>query len=162
MTDENILTGKKILIVDDEPDILDSLEDLLTMCEVTKAGNFEDAKTYMERQNFDMAVLDIMGVSGYELLEVAVRRDLPAVMLTAHALTPDNIVKSYKKGAAYFLPKEKMADIATFLADVFEARAKGENTWDSWMSRLAGYCEKTFGAKWMDPNKDFWEKFPFY
>jgi DNA-binding NtrC family response regulator len=162
MTDENILTGKKILIVDDEPDILDSLEDLLTMCEVTKAGNFEDAKTCMERQTFDMAVLDIMGVSGYELLEVAVRRDLPAVMLTAHALTPDNIVKSYKKGAAYFLPKEKMADIATFLADVFEARAKGENTWDSWMSRLAGYCEKTFGAKWMDPNKDFWEKFPFY
>jgi DNA-binding NtrC family response regulator len=162
MTDESILTGKKILIVDDEPDILDSLEDLLTMCEITKAGNFEDAKTYMEQQTFDMAVLDIMGVSGYELLEVAVRCDLPAVMLTAHALTPDNIVKSYKEGAAYFLPKEKMADIATFLADVFEARAKGENTWDSWMNRLAGYCEKTFGAKWMDPNKDFWDKFPFY
>ena len=61
-----------VLIVDDEPDILDSLEDLLTMCEVTKAGNFEDAKTCMERQTFDMAVLDIMGVSGYELLEVVV------------------------------------------------------------------------------------------
>ena len=160
--DESILTDKKILVVDDEPDVLDTLEDLLTMCEVTKAGGFEEAKEYMETQAFDMAVLDIMGVSGYELLEVAVKHDIPAVMLTAHALTPDNIVKSYKQGAAYFLPKEKMTDIASFLAEVFDARAKGENTWDRWMVRLADYCEKTFGAKWMDPNKDFWDKFPFY
>ena len=160
--DESILADKKILVVDDEPDILDTLEDLLTMCEVTKAGDFEEAKEYMETQAFDMAVLDIMGVSGYELLEVAVKHDIPAVMLTAHALTPDNIVKSYKQGAAYFLPKEKMTDIASFLAEVFDAREKGENTWDRWMVRLADYCEKTFGAKWMDPNKDFWDKFPFY
>ena len=160
--DESILTDKKILVVDDEPDILDTLDDLLTMCEVTKAGGFDEAKEYMEHQTFDMAVLDIMGVSGYELLEIAVKHNIPAVMLTAHALTPDNIVKSYKQGAAYFLPKEKMTDIASFLADVFEARAKGENTWDRWMIRLADYCEKTFGAKWMDPEKDFWDKFPFY
>lgn len=160
--DESILTDKKILIVDDEPDILDTLEDLLTVCEVTKAGGFEEAKEYMENSAFDMAVLDIMGVSGYDLLDVAVKHDIPAVMLTAHALTPDNIVKSYKQGAAYFLPKEKMTDIASFLAEVFDARAKGENTWDRWMVRLADYCEKTFGAKWMDPNKDFWDKFPFY
>lgn len=162
MTDETILTGKKILIVDDEPDVLDTLEDLLTMCEVTKAGSFEEAADLMAQHSFDMAILDIMGVSGYELLEIAVRHDLPAVMLTAHALTPDNIVKSHKKGAAYFLPKEKMSDISSFLAEVFDARAKGENTWDRWMERLADYCEKTFGAKWMDPNKDFWDKFPFY
>ena len=160
--DESILTDKKILIVDDEPDILDTLEDLLTVCEVTKAGGFEEAKEYMENSAFDMAVLDIMGVSGYDLLDIAVKHDIPAVMLTAHALTPDNIVKSYKQGAAYFLPKEKMTDIASFLAEVFDARAKGENTWDRWMVRLADYCEKTFGAKWMDPNKDFWDKFPFY
>ena len=162
MTDEKILTGKNILIVDDEPDVLDTLEDLLSMCEVTKAADFDAAKEFMARQPFDMAVLDIMGVSGYELLEIAVKHEIPAVMLTAHALTPDNIVKSFREGAAYFLPKEKMADIASFLADVFDARAKGENTWDRWMVRLAGYCEKTFGAKWMDPDKDFWEKFPFY
>lgn len=162
MTDEGILTDKKILIVDDEPDVLDTLEDLLTMCDVTRAGNFDEAEELLAGQTFDMAVLDIMGVSGYELLEIAVAHDLPAVMLTAHALTPENIVKSHKKGAAYFLPKEKMTDIASFLADVFEARARGENTWDRWTERLAEYCEKTFGAKWMDPEKDFWDKFPFY
>ena len=162
MTDESILTGKKILIVDDEPDVLDTLEDLLSTCDVTKAGGFDEAKELLEQHTFDMAVLDIMGVSGYDLLDVAVKYDVPAVMLTAHALTPDNIVKSFKQGAAYFLPKEKMTDIASFLADVFDARARGENTWDRWMVRLADYCEKTFGAKWMDPNKDFWDRFPFY
>ena len=162
MTDESILTGKKILIVDDEPDVLDSLEDLLTSCEVVKAEGFEEAKENLLKQPFDMTVLDIMGVSGYDLLEIAVKHDVPAVMLTAHALTPDNIVKSYKEGAAFFLPKEKMADIASFLADVFEDLARGKNTWDRWMERLADYSEKTFGAKWMDPDKDFWDKFPFY
>lgn len=162
MTDEQLLEGKRILIVDDEPDVLDTLEDLLTMCETTKAVDFEEAKKYLSEKTFDIAVLDIMGVSGYELLALAVEKDVPAVMLTAHALTPDNIVKSFKEGAAYFLPKEKMTEIASFLADVLDARAKGRNTWDRWLVRLADYCEKTFGAKWMDPNKDFWEKFPFY
>ena len=38
----------------------------------------------------------------------------------------------------------------------------GKSTWDNWMNRLAGYCERTFGAKWQDPDKDFWDKFPFY
>ena len=162
MTDESILEGKRILLVDDEPDVLDTLEDLLPMCDVEKAASYEEAKQFFEHQQFDLTVLDIMGVSGYELLEIAVSRDVPAVMLTAHALTTDNIVKSFKQGAAYFLPKEKMAEIASFLADVFEARAKGENTWDRWMVRLADYCEKTFGAKWMDSEKDFWDRFPFY
>ena len=162
MTDERILEGKTVLIVDDEPDVLDTLEDLLPMCTVTRASGFEEAKGCLQDRSFDLAVLDIMGVSGYELLEIAVKRDVTAVMLTAHALTPGNIVKSFRKGAAYFLPKEKMADIASFLAEVLDAKAKGENTWDRWMVRLADYCEKTFGAKWMDKDKDFWERFPFY
>ncbi len=159
---EDILNGKRVLVVDDEPDVLDSIEDLLPMCTVVKAADFESARDLMQKEKFDLAVLDIMGVAGYELLKLAVDRDLPAVMLTAHALTPENIVKSFKEGAAYFLPKEKMGDIASFLAEVLDARAKGRSTWDRWLVRLADYCEKTFGAKWMDPNKDFWDRFPFY
>jgi len=31
---ENLLEGKKLLIVDDEPDVLDTLEELLPMCRV--------------------------------------------------------------------------------------------------------------------------------
>jgi DNA-binding response OmpR family regulator len=71
---EDMLKGKKILIVDDEPDVLDTLEDVLSMCEVVKATSFEEAKRQLEEQRFDMAVLDIMGVDGYKLLDIAVSR----------------------------------------------------------------------------------------
>ena len=70
MDKQNLLDGKRLLIVDDEPDVLDVLEDLLTMCKVTKASSFEQAKDLLEIQYFDMAILDIMGVKGYELLEI--------------------------------------------------------------------------------------------
>ena len=56
-----------------------------------------------------------MGVSGYDLLEIATNKNMTAVMLTAHALTPENIAKSYREGAAYFLPKEQMVNITSFL-----------------------------------------------
>ena len=56
---EHHLNGKKILIVDDEPDIIGTLKDLLTMCEITSASNFEEAKEKLESQYFDIAILDI-------------------------------------------------------------------------------------------------------
>jgi DNA-binding NtrC family response regulator len=162
MTDQKLLDGKKILLVDDEPDVLDSLEDLLPMCEVVKASNFKAAKDYLETRYFDMTILDIMGVEGYELLEIATGRDVTAVMLTAHALSPDNIVKSYKEGAASYLPKEEMVSIASFLEDILKAKEQGKNPWKSWYDKMASFFEKKFGPEWQKNEKEFWEKFPFY
>ena len=68
MSEYEYLKGKRILIVDDEPDVLDSLEELLSMCEVSSAANFKDAKENLQTQYFDITVLDIMGVEGYDLL----------------------------------------------------------------------------------------------
>jgi len=104
MSDSNLLDGKKILVVDDEPDILDVLEELLSMCDVVKASTFDQAKGFLESQNFDIAILDIMGVDGYGLLHIAKQRKVTAVMLTAHAFSPDNLVKSIKEGAVSYLP----------------------------------------------------------
>jgi DNA-binding NtrC family response regulator len=162
MNETDLLNGKKILVVDDEPDVLESLEELLSVCDVTTASNFETARAYIEQGQFDLVILDIMGVSGYELLELATQKEMTAVMLTAHAVTPENIVKSYREGAAYFLPKEEMVNITSFLNEILEAKQKGQSTWDNWMNRLAGYCERTFGDKWQDTEKDFWDRFPFY
>jgi DNA-binding NtrC family response regulator len=162
MEKNSLLEGKKVLVVDDEPDVLESLEELLSMCEVEKASNFEDARNLIEQQQFDLVILDIMGVSGYDLLRRATAMNMTAVMLTAHALTPENIAKSYREGAAYFLPKEEMVNISSFLEEILDAKQKGKSTWDNWMNRLAAYCERTFGAKWKDTEKDFWDRFPFY
>ena len=48
MSDTSLLDGKKILIVDDEPDVLEVLTELLDMCEVVTASTFEQAKELLE------------------------------------------------------------------------------------------------------------------
>ena len=48
MDPEQILKGKKILIVDDEKDILDFLTEILDMCEIDMASTFEEAKELLE------------------------------------------------------------------------------------------------------------------
>jgi CheY-like chemotaxis protein len=152
MVREDLLQGKRILIVDDEPDVLDTLEDLLSICVVTKASSFEQAEDLLERQYFDMAILDIMGVQGYELLQICKKKRVIGVMLTARAITPEDIKKSYDDGAASFVPKEEMANIMTFLADIYEAKEKGKNLWWRWVDRLANYCEKKFGPDWQNQH----------
>ena len=55
------LEGKKVLIVDDEPDVLETLSELLSMCQVVEASTFEEARDQLETGRFDMAILDIHG-----------------------------------------------------------------------------------------------------
>ena len=160
MSEQPLLDGKKILIVDDEADILDMLEELLEMCEVVKASTFEEAKDLLESQHFDMTILDIMGVNGYGLLEIANKMDIPAVMLTAHAFTPGNLLRSVKEGADSYLPKEEMGNIAIFLNDILEAIQEGKDPWEPWQDKLpTSYFEKRWGAMSKDTTKNFWEQF---
>lgn len=157
MADKTLIEGKNILIVDDEPDVLETLEELLGMCQLTRAGSFEEAKTLLENQSFDLAVLDIMGVDGFSLLDMAYGKGVLAVMLTAHALTPENTIRSYKMGAAYFIPKEKMMDIAVYLNDVLQAVQEKQNYWNTWMERVGQYYDDRFGPDWKDDKTDFWK-----
>ncbi|MBW1715681.1 MAG: response regulator [Deltaproteobacteria bacterium] len=160
MSDSTLLDGKKILAVDDEPDVLTVLKELLSMCYVVTASTFNEAKELLESQDFDMAILDIMGVDGYGLLDVAKQRHIPAVMLTAHAFTPDNLVRSIKEGAASYIPKDEITGIADFLADVLKAKAGGKDPWQTWQERLpSSYFEKRWGAAWQDTDKEFWDRF---
>ena len=149
MKPEKALAGKYVLIVDDEQDVLDTLVDLLDMCRLDTAASFSEAKSLLEENDYDIAVLDIMGVDGYELLKVANGRNIPALMLTAHALSSDNLKRSAEEGAAYYAPKDKMDDIAHFLVDVFEAIDEGKSTWERMFDRLGGFFDKRFhGTDW--------------
>ena len=159
MQEEDRLNGKKVLIVDDEPDVLETLRLSLETCEVETAATYEEGKKMLETQDFDIVILDIMGVNGFGLLEVANKRNVISVMLTAHALRIENIVSSYKKGAASFLPKEKMPEIRTFLNDILEAKEKGKDPWWRWMGRLASFWKYEFGHNWQElGEKEFWDK----
>ena len=162
MAEQNLVEGKKILLVDDEPDVLETLEEVLSMCETVKASTFEEAKEHLENQDFDLAILDIMGVDGYKLLELANKKKVIAVMLTAHALSPENIVKSFKEGAASYVPKDQMTNLTDFLNDILMAKKQGKSTWWNWLVRLGNsYWEEKFGPEWQKGDKEFWRKFPY-
>jgi CheY-like chemotaxis protein len=155
MDTASILRDKVILVVDDEPDVLDTVADILDSCLVTKAADYDTARQYLMTYTYDIVVLDIMGVNGFELLKTSVRRGFPTVMLTAYALTPDSLEKSMKLGAVSFLPKEKMSQLDHFLADVVLGGNKP--AWGKLFEKLGGFYGKRFGMDWMARNRYFKE-----
>lgn len=160
MSKDKILEGKRVLIVDDEPDVLDTLEGLLPMCRIERAATFEEARDKMETQPFDLTILDIMGVDGYRLLQLANRKTVIAIMLTAHAFSPDNLIKSYKEGAVSYVPKERIGNIHDLLIDILENVEKGKDfLWECWLEQIDTLLKARFGPDWKDRDKDFKEKF---
>ena len=156
MNTESPLSGKTILAVDDEPDVLATLEELLDMCQMIKKSNYDDAVAYLDKERPDLAILDIMGVNGFDLLERCVAKKIDAVMLTANAFSLESLKKSLDLGARAYLPKEKIADIVCFLEDVVTMEHK-EN-WQRLFNRLGELLNATFGPNW---NKDLIEIGPF-
>ena len=124
MSKEGILKGKIVLYVDDEQDTIDTIEEVLHMCIVDKAYDYNEASQFLLSYTYDVVVLDIMGVNGFELLKIATARGFPTVILTAHAVTQDAEKKSIQLGAVSFLPKEKMHELVELLEDVLSGRGE--------------------------------------
>ncbi|MBW2284118.1 MAG: response regulator [Deltaproteobacteria bacterium] len=156
---EDIIRGKRLLIVDDEKDVLDTLIEMLDVCKLDTASSFEEGKKMLENNYYDVAVLDIMGVRGYELLEIAKSKGVPGLMLTAHALSEEDLKKSVEMGASYYAPKDEMEHIGDFVADILEAKEKDKNVWQKWLDRLSGFYDKKFGGTdWREKEKEFWDQ----
>jgi len=156
MSTQSPLEAKAVLAVDDEPDVLDTLVELLDMCQVVTKTDYDAAVVYLNNNRPDLAILDIMGVNGFELLKLCVAKNIDAVMLTAHAFSIESLKKSLKLGARAYLPKEKLAEIVSFLEDVITMEHK-EN-WQRLFNRLGGFLNASFGANW---HRDLIEIGPF-
>ena len=154
---DDLLKNKRILIVDDEPDVLETLAELLPMCNVVKAATFDEATQQLDARSPDMVVLDIMGVNGYELLKIAVAKKITAVMFTAHALSPEDTMKSFSGGAAYYVPKDKMDEIPEILGDILEKKIRAQNTWASFIDWAEPYYSMKFGPVWEKAKKEMQE-----
>ena len=100
-----------------------------------------------------------MGVKGFDLLEIATEKKIPALMLTAHGLNPDNLVGSIKLGAKSYVPKEKMSEIDIYLKEIFMAREKGIVKSGNWFARLGTFFDERFGTGWKNKDKKFWDEF---
>ena len=153
------LEGKRILIVDDEPDVLESLSELLDQCNVDAAPNYDAAVKFLSKNTYDAAILDIMGVDGYRILAATAEKQIPTIMFTAHALAPQHLVKSIELGAHSYVPKDKMAEIDRYLIDILDRGPKDERRSRKWFDWLKPYFDQKFGADWQSEQKEFWEEY---
>jgi DNA-binding NtrC family response regulator len=157
---QSILDGKKILAVDDEPDVLAVLEeeimDACPACRFDKATTFEEASKLIESNPYDVVILDIMGVRGFDLLDMAVKKGLKVVMLTAHALSPEALKKSYDMKARAYLPKEKLGEVVPFLEDVF--KYDHMTGWGKLMEKLHGFFTANFESDWEKKTGMNWKE----
>jgi len=156
---ESVLKGKRMLAVDDEPDILEILGEELDKygVKLDTALSYEIGIQKLSSYTYDLVILDIMGVRGFDLLMFASSKDLPVVMLTAHALSPESLKKSIELGARAYVPKDELDNIAPFLEDVLNLSY--ESAWKSLFNRLGSVFGKQFGPEWRKSEQQFWKEF---
>ncbi len=156
---ESPLNNKRILAVDDEPDLLEALREQLEEFPgllFDQAADYETGYHLLRSWTYDLVILDIMGVRGFDLLNASVSLGFPTVMLTAHALSVEALRKSIQMGARAYLPKEKLAEIVPYLEDVL-AR-ENRSGWRRVFDTLGGFFNATFGSDWQKDEKEFWEQ----
>jgi DNA-binding NtrC family response regulator len=160
MAKSEALKDKLILAVDDEEDVLDIIEEELsesTTCTLHKATTFERAQQYLISYTYDLVILDIMGVRGFDLLQIATNAGFPSVMLTAHAFTPEALKKSIELGARAYLPKEKLGSLVPFLEDVIKLSYK--SAWQKALDHVGTLFNKKYGSDWRKSETEFWDDF---
>ncbi len=105
----------RILLVDDEPDILELLELALTRMglETVRAGSLHEAQQHLASQHFDLCLTDMRMPDGQGLELISHissnNLDIPIAVITAHGNT-ENAVAALKAGAFDYLSKPVSLD----------------------------------------------------
>lgn len=139
---------KTILVVDDEPDVVETIVEILETCRVETAGTYHTGLEMLQSHTYDLVILDIMGVKGLDLLEEAVRLDFPAVMLTAPAVNPEYLLKSIERGAVSFIPKHDLAILNELLAEILTVIRNGQSPLLHTIKRLEPLMDEFFPSDW--------------
>jgi CheY-like chemotaxis protein len=160
---ESILNGKRILIVDDEPDVIEVLKEEILFaapdCKLETAQSYEEASVLLVSWTYDLAILDIMGVRGFDLLRQATARPYPTptVMLTGHSLAPESLKTSIELGARAYLPKEHLGAVVPFLEDVLTYEYGP--VWRRILKDIEGVLSNGWGPYWRKLDETFWKEF---
>lgn len=103
--------AEKILIVDDEPDMLRLLSMILkekTPYDVFTTNNPIEAVNLVEKEKFDLVITDLKmpGLDGLQLLEQVKRKDedIPVIIITAYG-TIEAAMEAIEKGGFDFITK---------------------------------------------------------
>ena len=111
------MSKRKILVVDDELDVRETLETVLKKLEFTPytAASGEEAMEVIKNQEIDVVLSDLYmpGMNGIELLKrvKSASKNIVFLMITAHP-TIETAVDAIKKGAYDYLTKQfKMEEV---------------------------------------------------
>lgn len=119
------LEDKKILIVDENPNILNFLEKEIQKTglnyQFDKADTFSLAVDSLFTRRYDLVVLDFPGIRGPYLLNLAFLREMPVVLLVTNNFFPFEAPSLNGKGIRRFLPKEKIKEIIPVLENIFSS-----------------------------------------
>jgi len=127
-------SAKRVLVADDDPDILKIVAANLRAegFEVEAVTNGWQAQAAALRSTPDLVVLDVMmpGRSGLEVMAAlrsrAETRDIPVVLLTARTSDAD-VWEGWKAGAAYYLTKPFETDqLLHFVNYLFSTRSEAD------------------------------------
>jgi CheY-like chemotaxis protein len=155
----SFIKGKHILAVDDEWDIIETIQEILDEAKLDFAQDYKTASEKIRHKRYDLAILDIMGVNGMKLLEECVERSIPAIMLTAHAMSPENLMHSIEKGAISYLSKDHLSELDSLIDELMDAPSKGIPVWKLLFEKLGSQFDRRFGQGWKDEHKSFWQDF---
>lgn len=153
------LRGKRILAVDDEDDVLDVIREELESLQVDldTAASYQEGIQKLSSAKYDLVILDIMGVRGFELLEYAGEKGVTVVILTAHALSPESLNKAIDLAAAAYLPKDRLGGLAPYLEDALTLSS--QSAWRNLLRKMSGSFGRRFGPEWNEMEKDILKRF---
>jgi CheY-like chemotaxis protein len=145
----SILENKMILAVEDDPDVLAVLEEEIRAacpnCVFDKAATYTEASERMASFIYDLVILDIRGVRGFDLLRKAANSNFPVALLTAHPFTPEAL-GYYSDQVHAYLPKERLSEIVPFLEEALKHH--DPPGWRRLFDEMTGFFGKKIQVDW--------------
>ncbi|MCM1156427.1 MAG: response regulator transcription factor [Roseburia sp.] len=123
--DHSFLRAKKIMLVDDAPDLLEMVKTILTddgFPNIVTAASMQDALTLCQKEKPDLAILDIMlpDGDGFQLMQnMRIFTDIPVIFLTAKDAGEEKLTGLGLGADDYivkpFMPKELLLRVCAIL-----------------------------------------------
>lgn len=129
---DQILSGRSILVVDDEEFIRDTVRDVLASqgCRVTIAADGKPAIDLIHQTGFDVVLSDIKmpGATGYEVFAAAkeANPDCPVILMTGFGYDPNHsIIRARQEGLSAVLFKPfKVDQLLTEIRSALKSAAR--------------------------------------
>jgi hypothetical protein len=126
MTDLGILAGKT-LVVDDEPDVFETVKARVSACDIFTAGDFQSVYDLIKHESSGRISVDIVGAHGNALFERTSTHMTSAAMLTAQTANGEGSDSDVarRQSAVSFLPQEELTRRTVLICELREELARG-------------------------------------